>query len=1232
MNNPNFLKRPDVDDPSISNEDTIDIIRKFATSKSFASDHIESFNELVQTDINDVFMQSYKSLQRTVKYNHNATKTGRNSTDKNIGSNITTVKIEPQFSKVVVHPPQRIRRDTGTKEPMMPSFARMNSRNYVIPFTGTFKCTLTATEENGTKIVREETIEDVFIMSMPCSTKSDPCPLSKMSHDAQIAMGENPLHPGAIFTLSNEWIVNHQEGLQFCELRTFNNRHEGEATRSEMLSKLNNTNGNSAQFITRFMETHQLTITIDHIPFREYNFPFYVIFRLLGAETHHDIVDSILIGDNTSPRSMYIQALLKKQFFAKYKHFPNAHHNLSLDELKHHIIMFMGTDLNKGGTEVYMKNKNVWYTVLMDKIDKYFLPHMGQLPCNRIAKYKLLGWYIRYGFYVNMGVYPETDRDSELSKRNERSGKRLVKMFKTFINSTIATPLLNAYQHALEHIPFENINIKEIHDNAIDTSRLEKMFIKLIAGGTKKSIKTGNRGQTITSRLNTIQQSGGHLNTICSLRQIVATSLSATSKQSTREHEMRLPHPSAIGYKCPVRTQENENIGRTKEMSVCMFITSDISIPVFLNVLSDEYKTGVIVKNPSIEQITDNKMTKVTINWSGETVGWTTQPYLLTHKYRYFRRIGKIDKLIGINWKIAHDMLTFHCDGERGARPMVIVYNNYGDTYTQQFKQNKNDYSDFFQWSAVRKSHINKLRAGIITVDDLVTEGVMEYVTIAEHNNSYVAKSFVYLEENETNFKTPFHYVEMPASVYGMSALMGVNQNMNPGTRNTYSTNFARQAAGEHASNWRERKDKGLALQTYNEISPLHSIGNFLTITCGVVFTVDIALDPYNQEDSQTHSLAVRDSGKCIVQGLEVITTSLGNDEEFRLPPASNSTRRRNVNYSTVNASTGLPDNDTMLHKNDIAIAKVCKRVDKQLGETTYIDRSVRYTKMESGIVISTADFRNEDDIPTRSVIVAKMRMPELGDKYASRNGQKGVIGAQYAPNDMPFDQNGRIASLIFNPHGIPKRMTVGHMTEGTLATLYALKCISHDGTIHSPINLNDIPNKLKEAGLHEDGTSLLQNPHTGIVMKTRTYRGLIFYQNLQKFVLDKRYASASGSTDIITRQPLEGKSVDGGLRFGEMERDVALVIGATKFVSEKNYYHSNPATIYVCEKCGLVPAVTPNHGVSCKICLDNTRVYAVDTTWSSWVFLNEIGSMYKLRIELKDHEFADTAKKYVVE
>ena len=1980
---------PESKDDGIRTSDTNDLIRKYIEYKGLVSDHIDSFNDIVDRDLNDVFERTYRTTERTVVYTY---KKGKNN-------DISTVKIEPRYTNIVVHPPQMTKRETGTKIPLMPSYARLNNRYYVAPFTGDFHCKLTATKHDGTEIVREEHIRDVEITSLPIPERSNRCPLSEMSFEVQMNTGEDPLSPGGFFPLINEWIVNHIENLKYNELRAFNNKHDGMASRAEMLSKLDNTNGNSAQFIIKIMDTGELTVVIDHKPFRNFSFPFYTLFKILGAETQRDIVDSIVYGEYESAISKYIQARLTKAFNVKYKQFPQAYQHLSLDNLRHYIISFMDTEFNKAGKDVFEKNKNVWYADLYNYIDRYFMPHIGQLETDRIAKYKALGFFIRYLFLVHMGVYEQTDRDSELSKRNERSGQRMVKMLKTYINSTIARPLLDAYEHALKHMAFEDIDIREIHNNACDSDRLKKIHIRLITGGSKKVIKTGGRGKPITNRLHTQQRNGGHLNTIANLRQIVSNPTTAASKQSEREHKMRQVHSSSFGYKCPVQTQESENIGLNKEMAITCNITSNSSISVLLSTLAEETKTGLIIKDPEGPRIVNEGLTRVTINWSGITVGWTATPYLLVDKYRYLRRKGKVDKTITIHWDVAHDMVIFYCDGERVIRPMVIVYNNYGDSYTSKFCKNKKDLSDFKQWIGLRKSHMTLLRLGKITIVELMERGLIEYIAAEEQSEMLIAHSPDYLIENENNHMFRYTHVEMPSALYGLPALIGVNANLNPGTRNTFHTNHCRQAAGEYAWNWRNRKDKGIGLQTFNELSPVYTIANKLTISAGVVCRVDIICDRYNQEDSQSFNAAIVDSGKFMIEAFDKISCSLGNDEEFRLPTPTNSTRKIHANYATVSATMGMPLKDTILRKGDVVIAKVHKQVNKNTGETKYVDRSVIYTNMEPGIVLKTLEFRNEDDVPIREVQIIKTRNPVLGDKFSmkgtaqvltnagwielqnldpsihqvatlkndgvtldyvvpsglskyeydgkmyclesqqlnmcvtenhklyvkrrgrkdfellrtpdvfgrrvrfkrdakndvkdqdtfiaktpdgnaeeysmdawlqflgafisggftkenklgggtreasiqicaseqrkknlhhnflkdmkvhyytgkkktgvsgfkypgiytemkklsvgapnkflpdyafelsqrqsqllianlvsgdgtitnsgtsvyftsskrlandisrlalhagwsanikcryeaghkvtingrsgtreitskydqlavhivkkknspqinhghvhnqraqkeyweeykgtvyclevpnththvyyaregdylppcwsgnsSRAGQKGVLGVQYAPNDMYFDEFGGCADIIINPHClsgdtmieladgdtayikdiydkdyeivtvdpatleksvtrytngfekkttemvevatssgrkikctpehlllvlreeklqwiesatlipdedrlivshnvdpvsndngdiltvekqtgahwdklerigltgkipnhktkilarllgaiesdghlqvrkesksgsvrcmlhlgemddydeicydmktlgakqpscyaqkncyrveldiaigvllmslgacvgnktkserkfpewintmssavkreflsgyqggdgskvsvnkhtsqqqvrirgircrtannvkdshnaylgnivkllsefgikstlrevkcpkdnnsdlmiyislhpdnlikmssmiayrycnhkrresipaieflrekisgskdkydiflkqsmhgkyitssvksvtsiepelvydfttvsknhsfiangivshncIPTRMTISQMTESILSMIHAMKCSSIDGTIHTPIDVNKLPEMLKEMGMHPDGTSQLYNPSTGVAMKTRTFRGLVYYQNLQKFTQDKRYAVESGPTDIITRQPLEGKSVDGGLRIGEMERDVLLAIGATMFIAEKYYYHSNPATIYVCENCGTIPTVNTKYGVSCLMCRDNARAYAVDTTWSSWVFMKEIRTLnFKVRLELADH------------
>jgi DNA-directed RNA polymerase beta subunit len=1222
-----FLQLPKNNDKSISDADTHDIIRKHIQIKKLAYDQLNSFNDLMKKVLNDIFIDSYGGLNRTVKSPTSKITMDSNASRKDLdkfNKNILTVTVKIRFSDIEAHPPQMVKRETGISIPMTPSFARSHKRNYMSPITCTIIIDLVATFADGTTLTRSYTKENVLLMRFPTMEQSDTCPLSNMTDDVKLALDEDPLDPGGKVNIMNYWVVRHQEGVRPNQLRTFNNYHEGEITRSEMLSKPNNSNSNSAQLIIRIMDTNELTINIYHKPLIEYNFPFYVIFRLLGAKNDKEIIDSILMGDNDSAPSIYIQSALNDNFFTKYGTFAGINSSMSVDEIINSIILEKSDDFIKSTSSVYNKNKNMWYAEFMKTLDLWLFPHLGKDFNSRVDKYKLLGWCIKRMYYVNMGLYPQTDRDDNNNKIIESSGQRLAKMIKTVFNSTIAMVLLNGFEHAIGLIPFEAISINEILENTLDPTKMEKTIIKSIAGGGQKEIKTG-RGRTIVSRLNTISQSGSYLNNIHNLRAVVAQTLGATSKNSVREREMRMPHPSSFGYICPIKTQESENVGKTKEMSITTFLSHNSSIQVFMNVFEEEYKSGFVIKNPTNLQIIEKSLTLITINWAGIFIGYTADPGKLADKFRYLRRAGKIDKQIGIHWDIRNDMLIFNCMCGIPLRPMVVVYNNYGDAYTRDIMnpKPKGDFTDFIQWSAVRQSHVEELRTGLCTIDDLVNNGFMEYVSITEHGNSYVAKSFEFFNDNDKDPYNRFDYIEMPASVYSLSVLIGINQNINAGTRNTFAAIHANHAAGHHAFNWRDRDNKGLALQLHNEISPVHSLGNFLTITTGIVATVYIILDEYNVEDGQSHSSAVSDAGRCTVESFEVLKTTLGNDEEFRLPPVSNSSRRRNVNYASINASTGYPDKNTLINKDDVVLAKVVKKIDSESGETTYIDRSVIYTNLEPGIVMSEGrEYRNADDILTREVIIVKMRKPQLGDKYSSRSGQKGVIGVQYTPNDMYFTADGRIASMLFNPHSIPSRMTVSQMTEGCLSTMYAMNCISHDGTIHTPININDIPGKLKAAGLHPDGTVLLHNPKTGVVLKTRIYSGMVFYLNQQKFVLDKRYVVAKGAIDVITRQPLEGKSVNGGIRFGEMERDVALVIGATKFMSEKYYYHSNNATIYVCEKCGTIPTVNVTRGVSCRMCLDKAQVYAVDTSWASWVFLNEINAMYKIRIELEDHTF----------
>jgi DNA-directed RNA polymerase II subunit RPB2 len=1209
----NIYVPPDGTSEPVSTNDTETVVRRYVEHTGLASDHINSFNELLDGDLNDVFERTYQYNERTIAYDLKKAKKTKD---------IATVRIIPRYSNIIVHPPRMVVRESGMKMSLTPSFACMNNRYYVAPFTGDFHIRLIATKADGTELIREDDIKNVEITGFPILLKSNKCPLSTMTPEVQIATCEDPLNPGGYFLLGSDWINKHMETLQFNGLRIFNSDHEGIATRAEMLSKMDNTNGNSAQFIIQYMYNEDLLVKIDHKPFRNFFFPFYTIFRLLGVETHKEMMDSIVF-EYDSPISQYIQVKMARSFRSKYKgSFPDSSSMITLNDLREYVITYMGTDFNYAGQEVFEKNKNVFFADLYKYIDLYFMPHIGTSASARLEKCRALGLYIRMLFLVECGVYPETDRDSEVSKRNERSGSRMVKMLKTYINSTIARPILDAYEHALKNMSFEDINLREVHNSACDSDRLKKINIRLITGGTKKAIKTGQRGKTIVNRLISQQATGGFLNRVSGLREIVSDPTTASSKASEREHKMRELHPTSFGYKDPVQTQESENIGRNKQMSITCSISSHSNISVLLDTLEAEYKSGLIIRTPSPAEKT--RLTRVAINWSGISLGWTDQPYLLVDKYRALRRRGEIDRNVSIVWNIQLQMVSFYCDADRLIRPMCIVQNNYGDSYTSQFCKNAGDLSDFVQWSLLRKHHIRALNAGTITINDLISQGIIEMVDAEEQAlETIIAHSPEFLEKNARNHMIRYTHMEMPSAIYGLSALVGNNFNLNNGVRTAYASNHCRQATCEHSSNWRYRKDKGISLQMYTEISPVKTIANHMTISSGVVFRVIVMCHPYDQEDSQGMSTQLAESGKVTTEYLERMSNALGNDEEFKVPTMGNSRRKITADFSSIDATNALPVKNSMLYKGSAAIPKIHRSVDKKTGETVYDDRTSIYPNMEPAMMFKAQEFRNEDDIQVREINMIKTRNPVLGTKFSSRHGQKGVIGNLIPPNDMPFDSSGGIPDLIINPHSFPSRITIAQWIEAKLAEMHGYKCSSINTTVHSPIDIDDIIAQLKEMGLHEDGTSQMFNQSTGIAISTRIFSGLIYYQNVQKNTQDKRYVVESGPTDIITRQPLEGKSVDGGLRIGEMERDVLIAIGATMFTMEKHYYHSNQETIYVCEKCGTVPTVNVRSGVNCFMCGDSAQVYAIDTTWASWVFLEELRTLnVQIRLLLQDHVY----------
>jgi DNA-directed RNA polymerase beta subunit len=1189
-----------IGDYDIDQDELLLTVDAMIDEKGLISHHIDSCNELYSIGISQI-------VSHVFEINMSLYDIKRTTPEE---QNIDHIDVLIKFSNVVIDKPTMLNYNSGKEEILFPNVALAKEKTYKSTLRVDVHIKLTAIMNNGSTMVREDTVPNFKICKMPILVKSKWCNTYNLSKEALTRLNEDPSDVGGYFIIKGiEWSLDCVENILFNKVRIFRNEgYKKEIMRAEFIAKPGDFYLNSDQFIVRWLNDGQITIEIKREKLKDLKIPFYLLFRAMGWNTDKQIFDNILFGyDNPTSKNM-IQ-YIKNAFNAKYTDLGKGSNIYSqhdvlqyiAEEIKDESFSYLDLDNNP---ENYQKVTNF----LLENIDIHLLQHMGSNAGSRDKKMRFLCVIIRKIFLVHLGNMEPTDRDSYNSKRIHASGTTYAKSFKTNFNASVIQHMRRKITKDLKVVSFSQIELASAVKSSVFGADFERSITQSITAGNKSQVTINNKAR-INRLSSQLLNRKNQLNVFSTLRQVTATS-SDSSKQSERASEMRRVHMSFHGYICVIHSPEGEKVGINKQLALSSLITKASFGEVIKDILlsdSDIYPLDLT----DYEMINDKQLCNVYVN--GNWIGCCDDALQIAKKYRQLRREFKISPEITIVWDNTQDEVYFWTDVGRVLRPLLIVYNNKRDKSMfdpkgkGKAKAKKDD--EFYQCLNITKNDIKELYSKELDFETLLQRNIVEFISAEEQENMFLCPDFNTLRENKNNELKEYTHCDIPQMMLGITALTSPYADHNQAQRIVYQTSQSKQTCGLFAKNWAYRADKDSFLQYNNEMPLVKTISNRYLHPNGTNCIVAIMCNTgYNVEDSIVMNKGAIDRGLFNGSKFTFYKSEIEQREEFANPDITNTTDIKSACYDKL--ENGIIKVGTLVEKGDAIIGKVMKITKNTDDNYQFVDRSVIYKESEPAIVHSVIVDRNEEDERFCKVVLRKRRPVENGDKFSSRSGQKSTVGLVLRDSDMPSTINGIRPSIILNPHAIPSRMTVGQLVESLVGGLCAEKCTQVDATIFKRIDLDSISNELEDLGLNKHGYHRLYNGITGEYIDCMIFMGPTYYQRLQKFTIDTSYSITNGPTDAITRQNVDGKSNGGGLRIGEMERDTLCSHGSSKFISEKYFDHSDGFTEYVC-RCGKTAVFNKERNIyKCNYCQDDAEIIAYPTSWSSKLLMQEMESM----------------------
>jgi DNA-directed RNA polymerase III subunit RPC2 len=574
--------------------------------------------------------------------------------------------------------------------------------------------------------------------------------------------------------------------------------------------------------------------------------------------------------------------------------------------------------------------------------------------------------------------------------------------------------------------------------------------------------------------------------------------------------------------------------------------------------------------------------------------------------------MGRVSEFVSIY--INHHTNAVHIASDEGriCRPLIVVEN---------------------QKSKVGKRHLEALRKGTMDFDDFLYKGIVEYVDVNEENDSNIA-----IYENEIN-ETTTHLEIEPFTILGAVAGLIPYPHHNQSPRNTYQCAMGKQAIGAIAYNQFSRIDTLLYLMVYPQQPMVKTrtieLIKYDKLPAGQNAIVAVmSYSGYDIEDALVLNKASCDRGFGRCQVLRKYAAQLRkypNRSADRIgdrimdgkDPSKPIEKHAILSYDGL-AMVGeqVSMGQVYIHK-EIPLNTTSTGIGSDYGTNEHKPMPMTYRLADPSYIDKVMISQTENDSMLIKVQTRQTRRPELGDKFSSRHGQKGVVGIIVNQEDMPFADSGVCPDIIMNPHGFPSRMTVGKMLELLSGKAGVLNGTLEYGTAFGGSNVDDMGDILIKHGFSYSGKDFVTSGITGESLPAYIFFGPIYYQKLKHMVQDKMHSRSRGPRAILTRQPTEGRSRDGGLRLGEMERDCLIAYGASQLLLERLMLSSDAHQVDICETCGLM-----GYQGWCQTCKSTKGVTRMTMPYAAKLLVQELLSMNVLvRLKLED-EFPHGGKK----